>query len=196
MNYYEWTLTWNTVLAISTVVMAVAIVVTAIFAIVQLWNFKKARYSTLLMQLDLTWDSIEYIHSRMMINQYGYGSTPEEESQNLKEAIISFSEANSEEYFLMIRIANFFENLGFLVCNDYLNRKDALALFESAARRYWSLFGGFARYRRDESTPKQPDAWVYFEDLSTIGLKKNRRLKTIKTPISKIRTLISRNTNQ
>jgi len=196
MTNIDWTLTWNAVLAISTVIMALAIIVTAGFAIVQLWNIKKSRCSDLLMRLDQIWDSNDYIRSRSMINQHASGSTLEEASQNLKESLVSLSEANAEEYFIMVRIANFFENLGFLVYKDYLNRKDALELFGSAVRRYWKLFFGFVSDRRSESPPTQLDAWIYFEKLSMGVPKENRCLKIIKTPIQGIRKRLSKNASQ
>lgn len=166
MTYIDWTLTWSTVLAISTALMALAVAGTAVFAIVQLCNIKKARNSDLLMRLDQIWDSKDYIHSRKMINQYGYGSTPEEASQNLKEAMISFDEANTEEYFIMIRVANFFENLGLLTCKNYLKPKDALELFGGAAKNYWNIFSVWANYARHKRDNPHPDAWVYFEKLA------------------------------
>lgn len=196
MANIDWTLTWNTVLAISTALMVLAIAITAGYAIVQLRHIKKTRCSDLLMRLDEIWDSKDYIHSRWMINKYGYGTTLEEASQNLKEAMMSFDEVNAEEYFIIVRVANFFENLGLLTHNDYLTRKEALGLFGSAARRYWRLFSDFAYYRRQYSTPKQSDAWVYFESLSMEVLKKNRCLEMIKTPIRGIRKRVSKNATQ
>ena len=196
MANIDWTLTWNTVLAIATALMALAIVITAIFAIVQLWNIKKARYSDLLMRLDQIWDSKDYIRSRSMVNQHASGSTLGEASKNLKESLVALREAKEEDYFIMVRIANFFENLGFIIFNGYLNRKDALELFGSATRRYWRLFFDFVCYCRNESIPKQLDAWVYFENLSTGVPKENRCLKTIKAPIQKMRKWVGKNANR
>lgn len=196
MASIDWTLTWNIVLPISTALMALAVTGTAVFAIVQLWSIKKARCSDLLMRLDQIWDSNDYIHSRTIINQHASGSTLEEGSHNLRESLVSLDEANAEEYFIMIRIANFFENLGFIVYKDYLNRKDALELFGSAAQRYWKLFFEFTCYRRYDGTPKQPDAWIHFESLSTITPKENRCRIIIKAPIRGIRKRLSKNASQ
>ena len=192
----DWTLTWNTVLAISTALMAIAIVVTAIFAIVQLWNVKKTRCSDLLMRLDQIWDSNDFIHSRSMINQHAGELTLEEASKSLKELLVSLDKTNAEDYFIMVRIANFFENLGFLVCIGYLNHKDAYELFGASAERYWKLFSEFTNYRRYGGEPKQRDAWIYFESLGTRIPKENRCLIIIKTPIRKIRRRFSKNANQ
>ena len=56
-----------------------------------------------------------------------------------------------------------FENLGFLTCKDYLERKDALELFGGAAKNYWNMFSGWADYDRREREKPHPDAWEYFE---------------------------------
>jgi len=167
MGYYDWMLTWNMVLAISTAVMALAIIITAVFAIVQLLNVKKARCSDLLMRLNQVWDSDEYIRSRRTVNRHASGLNLEEQSQSLKESLIAYNDYNAEEYFIMIRVANFFENLGFLIGKKYINRKETLELFGSAANRYWKLFSQFTYYRRNDCTPKQEDAWEYFQTLST-----------------------------
>lgn len=196
MASIDWGLTWDMVLAISTSVMALFIVITAIYAIRQLRHIKSARCSSLLMQLHQTWDSKEYIQSRIMINQYNKGSTPEEASRNLTESIKSFNETDAEEFFMMARIANFFENLGYLTCEGHLERKHALGLYGSPARRYWRLFYGFANYQREKTDEAQPDAWVYFQYLGTGCPQKNKCLEKLKTPILRICRYISKNANQ
>ena len=186
MANIDWLLTWNTVLAIATALMASAIIVTAIFAVRQLLHIRDTRCSDLLMRLHQTWDSNEYIQSRRLINKYSEGSTPEEASQNLKESIKSFLEANAREFFIMLRLANFFENLGYLTYKGYLDHKQALELFGSAAKRYWGLFLGYVNYQRNERPQTQPDAWIYFEGLVRGFPKKNKCLEILKAPILKI----------
>ena len=166
MANIDWTLTWNMILAIFTAVMALAIGIMATFAIIQWKHFKKARYSALLMQLDQMWNSTEYIKARNKVNEYAKGSTQEEKSKTLKDTMVSLDEANAEEYLTAVRIANFFENLGFLTCKDYLTREDALELFGGAARNYWNLFSALAQYDRSERDVKRTDVWIYFEKLA------------------------------
>jgi len=86
--------------------------------------------------------------------------------------LIRFDATNAEEFFVMIRIANFFENLGFLGRKKYLNKKDALELFGDTAKSYWNLFSAFVSYQREEREKKQPAAWIYFEDLAAGFTKK------------------------
>lgn len=98
MSNIDWTVTWNTVLAVSTTVMALAIAATVIYAWLTLRHNKKARYADLLMRLHEIWDSKEYIQSRMMVNKYCHGTTPEESCQNLKGAVVAFDKNDAEEF--------------------------------------------------------------------------------------------------
>ena len=85
--------------------------------------------------------------------------------------MISLDESNSDDYFTMVTVANFFENLGFLTCKGYLARKDALELFGGAALNYWNIFSKLAYYDRYERETKRTDAWLYFEKLALTAAK-------------------------
>jgi len=173
MTNIDGMLTWTTVLAISTSVMALAIGITAAFAIGQWLHFKKSRYSALLMQIIEMWNSTDYIRARNMISQHACGKTAEETADKFKESMISLDNNNAEEYLVMVKVANFFENLGFLTCKkDYLTREDAIELFGGAARHYWNMFSALAKYDRSEREVKRPDVWIYFEKLALEVLKK------------------------
>lgn len=179
MTNIDWALTWNTVLAISTAVMALAITATVIYAWLTVRHNKKARYSNLLMMLHKMWDSKEYIKSRMLVNQYCSGSTQEESCQNLKEAVVTFDENDAEEFYIIVRIANFFENLGFLGRKKYIVKEDALELFGTTAKNYWKLFSDLVKYLRHERVDKQSDAWIYFEDFASGFPNNKERLQQI-----------------
>ena len=79
---------------------------------------------------------------------------------------MAFDEADDEEFYIIVRIADFFENLGFLGRKKYIIREDALELFGDTARNYWNLFSALVKYLRTERVNPQPGAWVYFEDLA------------------------------
>jgi hypothetical protein len=169
----DWILTWTTVLAISTSVMALAIVITAIFALVQWLHYKKARYSALLMQIIEMWNSTDYVVARNMIARHACGENEEDIANNFRESMLALDNGNSQDYLIMIKVANFFENLGFLTCKkDYLTPEDALDLFGGAARYYWGIFRALAIYDRTERKPKRTDVWIYFEKLASEALKK------------------------
>ncbi len=163
MANIDWMLTWSTVLAIATALMALAIIVTAIYAAIQLRHIKKTRSSTILMELHQIWDSDEYIKSRMLVNQYYSGINDKAASKNLIKNFESFEVRNSEEFFLLVRMANFFENLGYSVCEGHLTREQAIALFGGAAKGYWRLLEDYIRLYRIKA---QPNVWVYFEYLA------------------------------
>jgi len=116
-----------------------------------------------------------------MINQYGCGSTLEEASKNLKKSLIAFEKDNTEEYYIIVRVPNFFENLGLLVCTGYLNRNDAVELFGGATKNYWRLFSAVINYDRSERDEPRPDVWVYFEKLAQ-GSPKNKALGKPQAP--------------
>ncbi len=137
----DWSLTWTMVLAISTAIMALAIIIAGLFANGQLESIKKARYSDLLMRFDQIWDSVDYTRSRQAINSKAKGS-----SDRLCKSLIPLEKKDCEEYYDMIRVPNFFESLGLLTCRDYLKRRDALELFGDSARRYWGLFSKYTEY--------------------------------------------------
>lgn len=174
----DWMLTWTTVLAISTGLMAFAIIVTAVYAVIQLIDIRRTRCSNLLMQIYQTWDSDEYIKSRTMINQHCCAENLHESPKKLKEAMKAYEDKDAEEYYIMLRVANFFENLGFLGYKKYLNKNDAIDLFGDTAENYWNLFSAMAKYDKCEREDRQPEAWVYFEELA-LGFpnKKERLLK-------------------
>jgi len=162
-------LVWTIVLAISTSVMAIAIGFTAGFAIVQWCSFKKSRHSALLMQIVDMWNSNDYITARNMIGKHSSRKTMSERSNNFKNTMVSLDQNNTPDYLIMVRVANFFENLGYLTCKkDYLPKDDALELFAGSAKYYWTLFSALANYDRNEREPKRPKVWEYFEKLATL----------------------------
>lgn len=184
MTNIDWTLAWTTILGISTAVMALAIGITAVFAIVQLLHFKKSRYSALLMQVIEVWNSTDYVMARNMIAKHTHGKTEEEVANNFKESMITLDKDSSEDYLTMIKVANFFEYLGFLTCKkDYLTREDALDQFGGASRYYWSIFSALAYYDRLEREPKRTDVWIYFEKLAKEALKEYSALDKSKRHI-------------
>jgi len=157
---------WEAMLAISTFVMALAIIASAFYAANQLHHLKKTRYSTLLMDLTRLWECEENIQSRQLINRCCEQLPLIEANAKLYKCAREWDGENSDEFYKLIRLANFFENAGFLVCGKDLDRKDILDLLGSAASKYWSLLEAVIKYQRTERVQPQPDAWEYFECLA------------------------------
>ncbi len=193
MDGIDWTLTWNTVLAIATVVMALAVAATVIYAWLTVHHNKKARYADLLMRLNQTWDSKQFIKSRMLVNKYCHGITPEESCQNLKKAVVYFDKTDMEEFYIIVRIANFFENLGFLGRKGYIIKEDSVELFGPTAKNYWNMFSSLVKYHRCEREDPQPDAWLYFEDFALGFPNKKERLRKTQALFQRLLRKISPN---
>lgn len=109
-------------------------VVIAIAGIIQLWGMRKARRSELIATLGQMWDSKLLMETRQLANELG-------DANKLKETINQGNKANSEEFFVLMRIPNFFDSVGAMVEHGDLPKKLAKELFGKPAGRYWDLYG-------------------------------------------------------
>jgi len=112
----------------------IAGVILAIVAIIQLGHMRKARLSELIATLGQTWDSKLLMDARQRANELA-------DAGKLKQAIDDGGKANSEEFFILMRIPNFFDSIGAMVEHGDLPKKLAKELFEKPAARYWELYG-------------------------------------------------------
>jgi len=106
----------------------------AIAVIIQLWGMRKARLSELIATLGQMWDSKLLMEARQRANELG-------DTGKLKDTIDQGNKANSEEFFVLMRIPNFFDSIGAMVEHGDLPKKLAKELFEKPAARYWDLYG-------------------------------------------------------
>ena len=188
MSTSDWMLVWSAILALSTVIMAIAIGFTAIYAAVQLRHLKRARRSSILMELAQAWDSDKNVEARKILSVYSEGIPFDKAAKDLASDVKILDKENADKFYTIVRVANFFENLGLLTCEGHLDRKDAMELFGSAAKRYWLLMKDVANYQRKEADKPQPDIWKYFEYLGN-GCNKNDaclRIKASEFPGKKI----------
>lgn len=137
-----------------------------IIAYLQLWPKRRAtrreedikRHTDFLMRLSETWDSEPFRQARKIINEH---------AENLLDVMNKFASENQDEFYLMLRVPNFFETLGMLVRRGELSRETVLDLFESPLHRYYRLFlpfikeGREAQAKRDEA----PTLYCDFESL-------------------------------
>ncbi len=172
---------WNALLAISTTVMALAIATTAVFALIQLSDIKKTRYSALLMQLIQIWNSNEIIQSRKTLKIYSQEATLGEAASKLVKDFQMQDKNNTDLYYELVRLADFFESLGYLTCNGQLDEKHSLEVFGSAARKHWLVMKEVANYQRTKPDNPQGDMWKYFEYL---GKGCNKKDECLKIPVS------------
>jgi len=176
---------WNAVLAISTSAMAIAIVFSAFYAAIQLQDIKKTRHSALLMQLHQIWDSDSLINARQILNEYCEDISFKEAGVQIAKDVRLLDRENQDKFYIIVRLANFFENLGYLTCKGHLDKKHSLEIFGSAANKYWLLMKDIAYYKRTKPDKAQPDIWKYFEYLGKGCPKKDACLKIEVTTYAK-----------
>jgi len=85
---------------------------------------RRTRESETLMRITQRWDSEELIKARQLIAQY---------KDNLEETIENYGKLNHEEYFDLLKVANFFKDIASLVDRKYLREKLVKDLLGDAA---------------------------------------------------------------
>ncbi len=123
---------------------------------------KKSREAEVLMHVTQIWDSGEYINARRIVD---------ENKHNLAQKMKEYEEKNDEKYFIIAKVANFFENVGLLVDKKYLPGNVVMQLIEPSAKHYYGLYKEDIEQSRQEK--KLPDIYKYFERLAKIELNQN-----------------------
>mgnify|MGYP001058702032 CR=1 FL=1 len=111
----------------------IAGIVTAIVAVVQLVGMRKARHSELIISLTQVWESPSLMKARQLANKLG-------DEGKLKETVDQSNKDNSETFFVLMSIPNFFDSLGAMIMKGDLPAKLARELFGAPAKRYWGLY--------------------------------------------------------
>ena len=132
----------------------------------QIVALKKARMAQIILMLNERWDS-EYLEkSRQKLNETGSAS-------NIKDAIIKAEKENSNDLYLLIRVGNFYDTVGGLVHEGYLDKNIAYELMGKGCEFYKNKYSQILT---------DPDRKVFFKcfiDLDEIFTKiKASRSKT------------------
>lgn len=101
------------------------------FARRQLASAKNARMSEIVMAITARWNGPELEEGRHRINKLGSG---------LAVAIQEADASNSDDFYPLVRVANFFDALGLLVMEGFLSRQMAYDLFGAAEEHYYGLY--------------------------------------------------------
>ena len=115
---------------------------------------RRAEESETLMRITQRWDSEEFIKARQAVKQY---------EDNLQEVIGLFEQQNREEYFLLTKVAGYFEDIGSLVDRGYLKKELILDLLGDSARFYYKLYEGYINLGREKG---DTDLYEHFEHLA------------------------------
>lgn len=111
----------------------IAGIVTAVIAVAQLVGMRRARRSELIISLAQMWESPSLREARQMANELADKGT-------LKDVIAQANKDNSKDYFVLMSIANFFDDLSAMITEGDLPPKLAKDLFGPPVKRYWSLY--------------------------------------------------------
>lgn len=110
----------------------------------QLRSMEKARHSQALLHFREVWDSPRLLRARQAVNNY--------DEETLAEAIDTADRENSEEYFTLIAVAEFFEDLALARYRHYVSEEDIWLKFSPSISHYYRLY----RKRIEQMRKKEP----------------------------------------
>lgn len=118
-----------------------------------LWSMPPRRHIDIILNFNRTWQSEAFTEAKVIANQ---------NAGNLKEMIERYDTENRKEYWLLVGIANFFEDLGTLVKKKQLNFEEVEDHFGPQIYHYYQLFKPWIEARRLERS----DLYDYFKSLA------------------------------
>lgn len=144
----------------------------AIFAILQLRATRRISYAALLVKLAMDWNSEEFIKSRKRILEVAPIELSEvEQRSKLKEQFLTAQKERAEDFFILTKPLDFFEDLAFLIRKHYIPMEDVRRTFGDAMVVYHDIFKECIDELR--SLPENKNAYRELEEV-TKQLKKQR----------------------
>ena len=140
-----WLIIWTAVYAAFTVFVTMVLFAAALAAVHQLVEAQTARKVQILTDLSRRWDDLVLSESRRKVNTFI--GDPERLSRTLKR----LDKKNRADYYVIIRVANFFEDLAILVGEDALSLELVKNSLGGPIRHYWSLFRCYILAAQEES---------------------------------------------
>jgi hypothetical protein len=144
---------------------AIAAICTAIILFLALgfaWHevrcIEKARKAQLLTGLSKWWNEELLRESRQAAEKYKNGI-------QLQKALENFKKTNDKEYYVLLRLPDFFEDLGLLVNSECFSKQLATDLFGTAMKYHYERYKPAIEYLRTEFNDKT--IYKFFEDLAT-----------------------------
>jgi len=130
---------------------------------------RKQRMSEIALKLVERWDSPALEESRKKLNELGT-------KEKVKAAMVG-EEANSDELYVLARVGNFFDTVGALVAEGYLDKEIAYDLMAPPFETYYGLYKGLI------DDPSTTDYFPCIKKLESIFAKvKGSRKKTEAKP--------------
>ena len=121
----------------------IVLVVGVVAALRELSHMRKSRHSELLMDLYQMWDDEPLTEARRLIKAI-------KTKQALKEKLEEWDRGEQKEFFIALRVCNYFEHIGHLVVKNYLKGKDAKDLMGPSIIKYYEIFEDYIKEHRKE----------------------------------------------
>lgn len=145
------------------IITLIALIVGLTLTYRQLVSMKKDRHSELVMNLNSIFDSELIYESRKAIKEI------KNRNECLCNKLKEYERSDPEKYFILIRVGDFFEHMGWLVDKGYIEDSTLITeLFGGAIINYYKLYGEFVSKEREE----QPHLYKYFEKLKEIATER------------------------
>lgn len=141
-------------MALATSMIALSAFYALVFQLRGMIEERRARESETLMRITQRWDSEELIKARQFVAEH---------KDDLKEAIEEYQEQNREEYFLITKVANYFEDIGSLADRGYLRKQLIDDLLGDSAEHYYKLYKPYIITQRQKG---YIDLYEHFERLA------------------------------
>ena len=112
-------------------------------AVRELNQMRRSRHSELLMDLYQMWEDEPLMEARTLIKAIKL-------KEALKEKLEEWDKGEQKEFFIALRVCNFFEHIGHLVVKKYLKGKDAEDLMGPSIIKYYEIFEDYIKEHRKE----------------------------------------------
>ncbi|MBA7673793.1 hypothetical protein ES703_81997 [subsurface metagenome] len=122
---------WDIAKDVALIITPIVIGLGFFFAHRQLVSNRNTRMAEIVLAITTRWDSAEMHASRSKLNQMG---------SKLWETLKAADTENTEDFYILLRVADFFDAIGLLVMEGFLSRKMAYDLFGAAEEHYYNLY--------------------------------------------------------
>ena len=154
MEAVTWT---DIVIAIAAAFTFGVLLFAAFYARHQLQSMERTRETQLLEDLSRRWDEELLRESRQVAEKY-------EDGTKLKEAVKELSEKNDKQYYVLLRLPDFFEELGLLVNYECLSPQLAKDMFGTAIQYHYTRYKPTIEFLREKY--KDETIYKFFKDLA------------------------------
>lgn len=136
----------------------------AVIAIFQLRGARRTGYADLLVRLTEEWNSGPFIESRHLILKLAPLEMDEEEQRRkVVERMETAQQESHQDYFLLTRPLDFFEELAFLIRKHYVPLEDVRRTFGEPMVVYYKLFESCIKEMRKR--PENANAYKELEEV-------------------------------